>query len=106
MSPIFDRRPARRGIAALATLVLVAGAGPAAALSFENSPRPAVSEPPLGVTSWNVLGKAAVIYGEANGEETVTTIIPPEIESLDGTPVTRWAICYRSKPGPRCAASS
>jgi hypothetical protein len=73
----------------LAALACLAGAAPAAALSFENSPLlPADPVPPPGVTSWDVLGKAAVIYGEENGEETVTTIIPPEVERLDGAAVT------------------
>ena len=75
-----------RLIVALAALLCLAGAAPAQALSIEPSP---IDPPALdGVTSWDLLGKAVVLFGEANGQETVTTMIPPEIEGLDGTEVS------------------
>jgi hypothetical protein len=75
-----------RIIAALGALVLLAP--PAFALSIESAPiLPGLPEPPPGVTRWDTLGKASVLFGEEAGQETVTTLIPPEVEALDGTPV-------------------
>ena len=74
--------------AAAAVLLWLAAIVPAFALSFEANPlQPSPLQTPPGVTSWDLLGKATVVFGEAEGEETVTTVIPPEVESLDGTSV-------------------
>ena len=71
-----------------AAMAWLAAATPAGALSFEENPlQPYLGEAPPGVTPWDLLGKTAVIFGEAEGKETVTTVIPPEVERLDGTSV-------------------
>lgn len=63
------------------------GAAPAAALSLEQleAPLPGMRASPPGVTSWDLLGKASVHFEEKeDGAYTATTLIPPEIEALDG----------------------
>ena len=74
----------------LAVLASLVGVAPAAAFSIEDPPAqlPGQLQLPDGATSWDLLGKAAVIFGEENGEQTVTTIIPPEVERLDGAAVS------------------
>jgi hypothetical protein len=75
--------------AAAAALAWLASLGTAHALSIEPAPPALPSlEIPEGVTPWDVLGKTAVIFDEKNGQETVTTIVPPEVEGLDGTDVS------------------
>jgi hypothetical protein len=90
------------GLAAiLAACAWLAATAPAMALSFENSPlQPAPLRTPPGVTSWDLLGQAAVVFGEADGEETVTTIIPPEVERLDGTPVSLMGYMFPLEAEP------
>jgi hypothetical protein len=51
------------------------------------------------VTSWDLLGRASVVFGEADGKETVTTVIPPEVDALDNTPMTLMGLMsYRRQP--------
>ena len=75
--------------AAAAILAWLVVPGPAHALSIEPA-APALPslKIPEGVTPWDVLGKTAVIFGEEDGQETVTTIVPPEVARLDGTDVS------------------
>lgn len=75
-----------RTLAVIAVLTVLTR--PVFGLSLENAPAlPSLPAPPPGVTSWDMLGKASVLFGEELGHETVTTLIPPEIEALDGTTV-------------------
>jgi uncharacterized protein len=71
--------------AAVTLLALCAAASPlrpAAALSLEelDGPLPGTSAAPPDVTPWDTLGKTTVLWGE----DSVTTVIPPEVEALDG----------------------
>lgn len=70
----------------LLLLVAAAGAQPAVALTVEPlvGPPGAATEAPPGVTSWDLLGKATVLFEERDGAHTATTLIPPEVEALDG----------------------
>jgi uncharacterized protein len=79
-------------------------AQPAFALSIESAPAlPSLAAPPPGVTTWDTLGKASVTFGEELGQETVTTLIPPEIEALDGTTVRLMGFMFPidAEPEPR-----
>jgi hypothetical protein len=69
--------------------VLALTATPVLALSLEDAPAPlpGMRAPPPGVTSWDVLGKSSVLYGEVDGAAPVTIIVPPEVEALDGREV-------------------
>ena len=75
---------------AAAFLLLCAAAAPpppVAALSLEqlNDPAlPAAGPTPPGVTPWDTLGKTTVLWNEG---DTVTTLVPPEVEALDGRKV-------------------
>jgi hypothetical protein len=64
-------------------------APPTFALSLEESPGPlpGMRAAPAGATPWNLLGKASVLYDEGDDAEQVTTIVPPEVEALDGSKV-------------------
>lgn len=76
-------------IAAAAILAWLAAPGPAHALSIEPvAPVLPSLEIPEGVTPWDVLGKTTVIFDEKDGEETVTTIVPPDVARLDGTDIS------------------
>ena len=84
-----------RKIAAIAVLAALSNVPGAIALSLDNSaPLLSLPEPPAGVTSWDTLGKATVVFGEENGEETVTTIIPPEVDRLDGRPIALMGFMF------------
>jgi hypothetical protein len=76
---------AARHLARLALLAL-AGAQPALALSLEElqAPLPGMRPSPADVTPWSLLGKASVLFEERDGDYTATTLIPPEVEALDG----------------------
>jgi hypothetical protein len=76
-----------RILAALAVLALTASSASALSLEEPGGPLPGMRAAPAGVTSWNLLGKASVLYGEGNDAEQVTTIVPPEVEALDGSEV-------------------
>jgi uncharacterized protein len=75
---------------AAALLLLCAAAAPpppAAALSLEQLDGPALPGQPAappGVTPWDTLGKTTVSW---NDDDTVTTLVPPEVEALDGRQV-------------------
>jgi hypothetical protein len=76
-----------RFLAVLLACLLALPAGPALALSVEelNAALPGMREPPPGVTPWSLLGKASVqFHDKDDGSYTVTTLIPPEVEALDG----------------------
>ncbi len=97
-----------RMIGAIALLVASSSMPPAVALSLENlAPplsvpgQPDPPELPAGATSWDTLGKATVVFSEANGEETVTTIIPPEVDILDGKPVTLMGFMFPIDAEPK-----
>jgi hypothetical protein len=67
-----------RNLAAAAALAALTWVQPAAALTLEEAPPfAALPPPPPGVTGWDTLGRASVVFGEADGQETVTTVIPP-----------------------------
>lgn len=74
---------------AVALIALCAAASPlhpASALSLEelNGPAfPGTSPAPPGVTPWDTLGKTTVLWNE----DSVTTLVPPEVEALDGREV-------------------
>lgn len=61
----------------------------ASALSLEtlDGALPGTRPAPADVIAWDTLGKASVVFGEGDGAETVTTVIPPEVEALDGRQV-------------------
>lgn len=93
-----------RAIATLSLLFLAATIPATHALSIENGPAfPSLPPPPPGVTSWDTLGKASVLFGEELGQETVTTLIPPEVEALDGTSVKLMGFMFPmdAEPEPR-----
>lgn len=75
--------------AGAAVLAWLAVLGPVHALSIEPAAPVLPSlEIPEGVTPWDLLGKTAVIFAQKDGQETVTTIVPPEVTRLDGTDVS------------------
>lgn len=76
----------RRIVLLLAAGLMLIDGAPAAALSLEqlNGQLPGTRAEPPGVTSWELLGKASVLFEEKGEEFTVTTVIPPEVEALDG----------------------
>lgn len=76
-----------RALALLFACLLAPLPSPAFALSVEelNAALPGMREPPPGVTPWSLLGKASVqFHDKDDGSYTVTTLIPPEVEALDG----------------------
>jgi hypothetical protein len=87
-----------RIVPAIVAVIGLVGGQPAAALSLENGPSlpalPSLPPPPAGVTTWDTLGRASVVLGEADGRPTVTTVIPPEIADLDGKPVTLMGFMF------------
>ena len=86
--------------ALLAILVALAPAH-SHSLTFEElAPLPSLPPTPPGVTGWDTLGRASVLFGEANGEETVTTVIPPEVEALDGTEVRLMGFMFPIEAEP------
>ena len=93
-----------RILSVLALTSTLASAPPAQALSLQDAPSiPSAVLPPAppGVAPWDVLGRASVVFGEADGKETVTTIIPPEIEALDGAPVTLMGFMFPIEAQPQ-----
>ena len=94
---------------AAATLLLLCAAAaspPAAALSLEqlDGPLPGQSAAPPGVTPWGTLGKTTVLWNE---DDTVTTLVPPEVEALDGKEVKLAGLMVPIEaPRCRCAGSS
>jgi hypothetical protein len=79
----------RQTACALTLVFALAGPLPASALSLEeaNEALPGFGTASPGVTSWDLLGKASVLFGGENGAYKVTTIIPPEVEAIDGQQV-------------------
>jgi uncharacterized protein len=77
-----------RTVAATLLLLWAAAAPPppAAALSLEQLDGPLPGQPPAppGVTPWDTLGKTTVLWSE---DDAVTTLVPPEVEALDGKEV-------------------
>lgn len=67
-------------------VLALGGSAPALALSLEklDAGLTGSGTAPAGVTSWDLLGKVSVNFGEENGTEKVTTVIPPEVEAIDG----------------------
>ena len=79
----------RLTLCALALVFALEGPVPSSAFSLE---QPDVALPgsgtaPPGVTSWDLLGKASVRFTEEDGAEKVATVVPPEVEALDGRQV-------------------
>lgn len=79
----------RQTLLALTLIFALAGPSPASALSLEeaNEALPGMGVAPPGVTSWDLLGKTSVLFGEENGAYKVTTVVPPEVEAIDGRQV-------------------
>jgi uncharacterized protein len=73
-------------VCALMLVLYRGGSVPALALSLEelDAGLPGSGTAPPGVTSWDLLGKASVLFTEENGTEKVTIVIPPEVEAIDG----------------------
>jgi hypothetical protein len=80
------------------------GPAPSSAFSLE---QPGVALPgsgtaaPPGVTSWDLLGKASVRFTEEDGAEKVTTLVPPEVEALDGRQVKLAGFMFPVEAEPR-----
>lgn len=74
------------GRPAVVAIFLAADVGTAAALSplEPRAPLPGLRPPPPDAVSWDLLAKAVVLFEKTGETYRATTMIPPEIEKLDG----------------------
>jgi uncharacterized protein len=94
----------RPTLCALTLVLALEGPAPSSAFTLEQSdvapPGSGTAAPP-GVTSWDLLGKASVLFPEDGGAEEVTTVVPPEVEALDGRQVKLAGFMFPVEAEPR-----